>query len=381
MFGLFKNKPYIGEYKDGLYHGQGTYTFDNGDKYEGDWKDGKQNGKGIYIWGKVSSEKWGGGWKKYVGEWKDNMSDGRGTVTYQHGETILEGEWKDDKQHGRGTNIFKATKVDEMDETYEGEFYSGHQHGQGICTYHDGSTYVGEWKVNKKNGQGTMTFPDGSDTSKFEGEWKNDMLWNGKKFDLKGELISFVENGKEVSKEEIDRKKESEKEKIKKEQEYIQNKIDFFKENELIFLPKGDKGGLEYPKLFIRDENFEEYELEEERGDFIVYKPEGLRGKRAYIKTDGENYLAWSGPIKIADKSKFLRGDFEKAKEEVKSSQGTAINEKEDENIEPPQEETEINDATEDIGAKLEKLTKLYEEGILTKEEFQKKSDALISQI
>ena len=51
--------------------------------------------------------------------------------------------------------------------------------------------------------------------------------------------------------------------------------------------------------------------------DFIVYKPEGMKGKRAYIKTDGENYLDWSGPIKKADKSKFLRGDFEKAKEEA----------------------------------------------------------------
>ena len=52
------------------------------------------------------------------------------------------------------------------------------------------------------------------------------------------------------------------------------------------------------PNGNIRDENWEEYKLEEERGDFIVYKPEGMKGKRAYIKTDGEkNYLAWSGGI------------------------------------------------------------------------------------
>ena len=64
------------------------------------------------------------------------------------------------------------------------------------------------------------------------------------------------------------------------------------------------------PNGNIRDENFEEYELEEEEEDFIVYKPEGMRGKRAYIKTDGKNWLAWSGPIAVADKSKFLRGDL-----------------------------------------------------------------------
>jgi len=42
-----------------------------------------------------------------------------------------------------------------------------------------------------------------------------------------------------------------------------------------------------------------------------------MRGKRAYIKIDAEkNYLEWSGPITIEDKSKFLKGNFEKAKEE-----------------------------------------------------------------
>ena len=209
-------------------------------------------------------------------------------------------------------------------------------------------------------------------------EWEKEIYYKMKKLSVK-EAINFKNNqlaeGNPTDEQRnymnniVSEKRREEK--VKKGENATKQKKDFFNENNLTILPNGN----------IRDENFEEYELEEERGDFIVYKPEGMRGKRAYIKTDAENYLAWSGPIKIADKSKFLRGDLEKAKEEVKSSQETAVNEKEDENIEPPQEETEINDATEDIGAKLEKLTKLYEEGILTKEEFQKKSDALISQI
>ena len=32
---------YEGEYKDGKYHGQGTYTWSNGGKYEGKFKHGK----------------------------------------------------------------------------------------------------------------------------------------------------------------------------------------------------------------------------------------------------------------------------------------------------------------------------------------------------
>jgi len=30
----------VGEWKDGLFHGQGTYTHANGDQEEGIWEDG-----------------------------------------------------------------------------------------------------------------------------------------------------------------------------------------------------------------------------------------------------------------------------------------------------------------------------------------------------
>ena len=134
--------------------------------------------------------------------------------------------------------------------------------------------------------------------------------------------------------------------------------------------------------MFIRDENYEEYEFEEERRDFIVYKPEGMRGKRAYIKTDGKNYLAWSGPIKTADKSKFLRGDFEKAEEESQPIEESPVQEQEVKNLEVKQEkESESSDASLDISSRLKILTMLYEEGTLTKEEYQKKTDELISLI
>ena len=37
---------YEGEFKDGKYDGQGTYTWSDGRKYVGEWLDGKQNGHG-----------------------------------------------------------------------------------------------------------------------------------------------------------------------------------------------------------------------------------------------------------------------------------------------------------------------------------------------
>ena len=52
---------YEGDLKEGKYHGQGTYTFANGDQY--------------------------------VGEYKDDMRHGQGTFTYPDG-TIKRGIWK-----------------------------------------------------------------------------------------------------------------------------------------------------------------------------------------------------------------------------------------------------------------------------------------------
>ena len=57
-------KEYVGELKDGLPHGQGAITYNNGDKY--------------------------------VGEFKDGELDGQGTYTFEDGK-VLKGTWKDDK--------------------------------------------------------------------------------------------------------------------------------------------------------------------------------------------------------------------------------------------------------------------------------------------
>ena len=47
--GESKGDKYVGEFKDGNMHVEGTYTWDNGNKYDGEWKNGKKNGKGTYT--------------------------------------------------------------------------------------------------------------------------------------------------------------------------------------------------------------------------------------------------------------------------------------------------------------------------------------------
>ena len=40
---------YVGEYKGGYFHGQGTLAFADGGKYVGGFKDGEPNGQGTYT--------------------------------------------------------------------------------------------------------------------------------------------------------------------------------------------------------------------------------------------------------------------------------------------------------------------------------------------
>ena len=110
---LFNNPngaKYVGEWKYGKEHGQGTYTYPSGDKYVGEFKDGKHHGQGTLKWRDGS---------KYVGEFKDGFLHGQGTYRYINGDI------------------------------YVGEFKYSERHGQGSITYLDGKIVKGIWKDDK----------------------------------------------------------------------------------------------------------------------------------------------------------------------------------------------------------------------------------------
>ena len=85
-----RNK-YVGEWVDGMMHGQGIYTTQDGGKYVGEnYKDMFQGqGTYYYIDGGV-----------YVGEWKDDNRHGEGKMTHADG-TIEEGQWEEDEFVGQ----------------------------------------------------------------------------------------------------------------------------------------------------------------------------------------------------------------------------------------------------------------------------------------
>ena len=76
-------------------HGTTTSTDEDGSsfKYVGEWKDGKWHGQGTHTWPDGI---------KYVGEFKDNKYHGQGAITSPDGKKYV-GEFKDGKEHGQGT--------------------------------------------------------------------------------------------------------------------------------------------------------------------------------------------------------------------------------------------------------------------------------------
>ena len=67
---------YIGQVKDGLPHGVGTYTMTDGTYYHGDFVDGHFDGKGIYVWPSGNS---------YTGDFVRDMFQGKGVYTWASG--------------------------------------------------------------------------------------------------------------------------------------------------------------------------------------------------------------------------------------------------------------------------------------------------------
>ena len=89
---IYKGKrtgeKYVGEWRHGLNHGQGTFTFLDG-KYVGEFKNGERDGYGV-----LTAEK--NGLKvRYEGGWKKGKKHGQGTVTFPDGSKLVSKFWED----------------------------------------------------------------------------------------------------------------------------------------------------------------------------------------------------------------------------------------------------------------------------------------------
>ena len=120
---------YIGDYKDGQFHGRGTYIWNDGGKYIGDWLDGKRTGNGTHTWNNGD---------KYIGNWLDGKESGRGTYTWKNGDKYI-GNWVDGKRTGKGTFEWNNGKK------YVGDFVNNEITGYGELIYPNGKVIQGKW--------------------------------------------------------------------------------------------------------------------------------------------------------------------------------------------------------------------------------------------
>lgn len=186
---------YEGEFKNGLFHGWGIYTYRIGDRYEGEFRNDMKNGRGTYQY--RNGDKYIGDFRndvkegrgtfvfasgdKYIGDFAGDMMNGKGVMFYKNGDRY-EGEFKNGMKNGNGKFIFvngdvymgefkndvregKGTYIWADGGKYVGEFKNGKRHGYGRRVYPDGSEYIGEFKNGKKDGKGICRFPSGSEVS------------------------------------------------------------------------------------------------------------------------------------------------------------------------------------------------------------------------
>ena len=127
---------------------RGTLTYGDGRRYTGAIKSAEEqipHGHGTMSLndGKLDWD--------YIGEFKDGVFDGEGEFVSK-GYYSYKGEWKKSHFNGKGRHVNEQTK-----EVYEGEFVNDNRNGYGVLVVENDFKYEGKWKDNDAHGKGKMT--------------------------------------------------------------------------------------------------------------------------------------------------------------------------------------------------------------------------------
>ena len=190
---------YEGDFKDGKWHGNGTYCWPDGGKYIGQFLNGLLHGEGVLyhtngtsnkvtynngncisiIPNNIREEYSDGAW--YEGEMKNGVRHGQGTFGWPDGGRYV-GQFSNGVLHGEGilyhvngtsnkviyeNNELKSYLPNNIREEYpdgawyEGEMKSGVRHGQGTFGWPGGNKYVGGWNDGSMHGDGIIYYNNG----------------------------------------------------------------------------------------------------------------------------------------------------------------------------------------------------------------------------
>lgn len=140
---------YVGGFKRGKKHGNGTMAYAEGDTYNGGFVDDRQNGEGRL-------QQSNGDW--YEGTFKDHLMNGPGEAYLQNQRYV--GEFKHHKFNGKGT-------LEDSLGTYEGEMRNDLRHGEGTQVDPDGGIQTGTWVHGRLHGEVLYTEPGGRQIQRY----------------------------------------------------------------------------------------------------------------------------------------------------------------------------------------------------------------------
>ena len=144
----YDGKVFVGEFKDGVANGTGTFTNEHGTKLF----------EGIYVNGqRYSGTMLNDNGTSYTGGFEYGLPNGEGVLTSSKGEVLFKGTfYSGQRKNGYGVETGKNT--DGQTWRYEGEYKNGIWNGKGTITWSNGDKYVGDWKDGTRTGHGVYTF-------------------------------------------------------------------------------------------------------------------------------------------------------------------------------------------------------------------------------
>ena len=142
----------------------------------------------------------------YIGGYKDGKRNGKGVEYNNFGIIKFKGEYLNGKRNGKGeeykqreenTDLRYNNIIDDSDIIFEGFYKNDKKNGFGRKYEYPGDKnpkFEGEYLNDLKEGLGKQYFSNGK--LKFQGEYKKGKKWNGKGYDLDGNIIYELIDGK-----------------------------------------------------------------------------------------------------------------------------------------------------------------------------------------
>jgi hypothetical protein len=152
---------YKGGVKNGLLEGSGVLIYRDGSVYTGSFCGNAREGvNGVMNFSK-------GFHLRYSGSWVGDKFGGVGELEYSNGD-FYSGNFFNGERSGKGKMGYKDCGW----KSYDGDFYLGLKHGEGVEVYCNEENYSGEFRSNKKDGSGVYTFANGD---VYSGNFENEM--------------------------------------------------------------------------------------------------------------------------------------------------------------------------------------------------------------